>query len=178
MCHEICWEKFDLCKGFVLEPKNRHKEQCHRLLHAHGHSHGRRIPLVQTATPGTQGSHGRLGALALHMWGWLTSERVCTHLPQTTLVLSMGHVTPSLAGILGVAAATRALHRRPLLGTHLLSLECANWASGQCPPGWKGQQHSLKLPLDRCLPPSVALETSVLEMSFFRKKFTGYTPVN
>ena len=84
---------------------------------------------MQTATPGTQGSHGRVGALALHMWGWLTSERVCTHLPQTTLVLSMGHVTPSLAGILGVAAATRALHRRPLLGTHLLSLECElKWA--------------------------------------------------
>ena len=62
-----------------LEPKNRHKEQCHRLLHTHGHSHGRRIPLVQTATPGTQGSHGRVGALTLHMWGWLTSERVCTH---------------------------------------------------------------------------------------------------
>ena len=79
MCHEIRWEKFDLCKGFVLEPKNRHKEQCHRLLHTHGHSHGRRIPLVQTATPGTQGSHGRVGALTLHMWGWLTSERVCTH---------------------------------------------------------------------------------------------------
>ena len=98
-------------------------------------------------------------------------------LPQTTLVLSMGHMTPGLAGILGVAAATCALHRCPLQGTHLLSLECANWASGQCPPGWKGQQHSLKLTLDRCLTPSVALETLVSEMSFFRKKFTGYTPV-
>lgn len=51
----------------MLEPKNRHKEQRHRLLHAHGH--GRQTPHMHTATAGTQGSHGRVGALTLHMWG-------------------------------------------------------------------------------------------------------------
>lgn len=75
---------------------------------------------------------------------------------------------PGLAGILGVAVATRALHRLP--GTHLLPLGCANWASGQCPPEWKEQQHSLKLTLDRCLTPSVALETSVTRKSHFPGK--------
>ena len=63
----------------MLEPKNMHKEQCHRLLHPHGHNHGRQIPYVHMATPSSRGSQGRVGAPTLHMWGWLTSERVCTH---------------------------------------------------------------------------------------------------
>lgn len=156
----------------MLEPKNRHKEQRHRLLHAHGH--GRQTPHMHTATAGTQGSHGRVGALTLHMWAWLTSERVCTH-PSADRPGSL-HVPPGLAGILGVATATCALHRRPLPGTRLLPPRCASWASGQCPPGWKGQQHSLKLTLDRSLTSS-GFETLVTQKCHFSGKNSQGTPM-
>lgn len=38
----------------------------------------RQIPHGHTATPSSRGSQGRVGAPTLHVWGWLTSERVCT----------------------------------------------------------------------------------------------------
>lgn len=116
----------------------------------------------------------RVGALSLHMWAWLTSERVCTH-PSADRPGSL-HVPPGLAGILGVAAATCAPHRRPIPGTRLLPLRCASWASGQCPPGWKGQQHSLKLTLDRSLTFS-GFETLVTQKCYFSEKDSQGTPM-
>ena len=73
----------------MLEPKNRHKEQCHRLLHAHGHGQGHQTPHMHTATSGTQGSHAGWGLCPYTCGPGSPQRGSALTLLQTALVLSM-----------------------------------------------------------------------------------------
>lgn len=86
-------------------------------------AHGVQIPHAHTATPSSRGSQGRVGAPTLHTCGAGSPQRGL-HSPFCRPPwFSPGGMCPGLAGILGVAVATRV----PCTGVFCREPTCCPW---------------------------------------------------
>lgn len=148
----------------MLEPKNRVTGSFTHTATAHGvRSHTR---YGHTQLAGLRA--GR--APTLHMWGWSPPERVCTLTLLQTAWKAQGACAPRPGRHPGCGCSYTCPAQASSAGNPPAAPGMCQLGLRQCPPEGKSSSTPLKLTLDRCLTPSVALKSSVTRKVIFQEK--------